>query len=299
MSSDTTEFGLEIPDGPVVVATPEVLPPAPDPGPQGLAISGILPEDFNLQLLLRFLPDVSMKRELDRLTAAALAIDVTAPGGLQLADEALVPCRRQMDIISEGFSDPCSLANRLHKRLTGLRADFLEPGELAVPKVEKRIRDEKARLDREAADARKAAQDLADQQAREEAKRVADEARKAGAPKPVVAALKEAAKSAAAPPVHSPVAAPQLRNSTTVQNWKARPVGDPDAEPNPDTSDMTPAQQEAMMLLVRAIAEGRAPLSLVNVDWSAANARAKAEKSTMAIPGLEAYDHGTTRGKRR
>ena len=72
-----------------------------------------------------------------------------------------------------------------------------------------------------------------------------------------------------------------------------------DAEPNPASNELTAAQQERVFELLRAIVDGKAPITLIDVNWSLANRRAVAEKSTMSIPGLEAVDIGGTRAKPR
>ena len=111
------------------------------------------------------------------------------------------------------------------------------------------------------------------------------------APAPVVEAMKAQAETIQAAPVPVVAAVPALAHTTGVKTWKARIAGSPaDAHPNPSMSELSLAQQAQILTLVRAVAEGKAPLSLLEINWSALNARAKAEKSTLTIPGIEAYE---------
>jgi len=49
---------------------------------------------------------------------------------------------------------------------------------------------------------------------------------------------------------------------------------------------------------MRAIAEGRVPLAAIEINWSYLNKRAGAEKTALAIPGIEAVDEGNARRKK-
>jgi hypothetical protein len=48
---------------------------------------------------------------------------------------------------------------------------------------------------------------------------------------------------------------------------------------------------------MKAILDGRAPLAAVEINWSYLNRRAKADKGTLAIPGVEAFEEGSVRAK--
>jgi len=264
----------------------------------GPPIGRVLGGGFPLETLLTFLPDPKLKARADRLAAAALAIEVKGLDGIAAADAALVPVRQAVGDIKEQFREPCDLSNQLHKRMTGLRGEFLYEAEGAVDQVGRRIYAETRRLEAIAVEARRKAQEDADRQERERARLAAEAAEKAKAPAPVVQELTRRAETAVAAPV--PVAAPIApANSTVAAKWKARLVGTTggdDAEPA--TKQMSDAQRASMLLLVQAVAEGRASLSLLEINWSVANKRASAEGTTMQVPGLEAYDAGGLRAKR-
>ena len=121
-----------------------------------------------------------------------------------------------------------------------------------------------------------------------------------GAPAPVVQALKRQAEVATAPPVavSAGAAAPVMQNSTVVTTWKARIVGTPGSEdPNPTMADLSAAQRQAILGLMKDVVEGRAPLAVFELNWSYLNSRAKADKKTLAIPGIEAVEIGSVRAK--
>lgn len=276
------------------VLTGDVLPAAPD----DLALQQVMPENFPLLTLLRFLPDVRLKKAVESAAAAVLAIDVTAPDGLARLDAAMPVLREAIDNSDASFDDPVGLANQLHKRLTGLRGDFRKPGIEAQATGNERIKSEKRRRDALDQEAKRVAQAAADKQAREAVAQAAKEAAARNAPKEVVQALKREAKTATAPPVYVPPSAAPLKNTSVVESWKCRLKGTPDgAEPNPAMDELTLAQQQQVRSIFKAIAEGWVPLTAASLDWSYLNKRAGAEKTTFDMHELEAFDEGGTRSK--
>jgi hypothetical protein len=114
-----------------------------------------------------------------------------------------------------------------------------------------------------------------------------------------VKTLKEQAKQAVGAPVSS-YDMPQLDRSSEAKRWKARLIGTADdASLNPETQDLVEAQEHAMRLLVRAVADGKQPLTLLQIDWKVANARATSDRKAMNIPGLEAVEVSSLRFGRR
>lgn len=288
-------FDLDIepePEQPEIdVLEPEVV---------SLQIRQSLPAGFNLPTLLRFLPDIRLKQRAEAAAEKALAIDVSEEGGLLAADAALVPLRESIEAITRDFEDPTSLANQLHKRLTGLRSDFSKVASAALETVSRRVYAENKRQEAMAAEARRKAQDAADKQAREDAKKAADAAKAAGQSKAVVETLKQQAKTAVAAPVASPAPAPMLASTSTVPKWKVRFVGTPsDGTANPEIDELTAQQQEQMRKVLLAVGNGQLPLAVtLGLNWSYLNKRAVAEKTTFEMLELEAFDEGGTRKKR-
>jgi hypothetical protein len=279
---------------PQAPARMDVLPPEPD----DLALRQVMPEDFPLLTLLRFIPDIRLKKAVEAAAQAVLDIDVTAEGGLAKLDEAMPLLRTAISNADASFDDPVSLANQLHKRLTGLRGDFRKPGIDALETGNERIKAEKRKRDAADAEARRVAQAEADRKAKEDLAKAAKEAAARNAPKDVVAALKQQAKVATAPPVSVPRSAPALQNTSVVEKWKCRLKGTPDdAEPNPAMTELTLDQQQTVRRIFKSISEGWIPLTAASLDWAYLNKRAGAEKTTFDLPDLEAFDEGGTRSK--
>ncbi len=279
------------------------LEPEPDVIAVATPIAELLPADFPLPVLIRFVPDLRIKDALDAAVEYALSIEVKDAGleGLRAADWALMGVNAAIKIAQAHFDEPADIANRLHKSITGKRSEWCSPGEAAKKTIGTRMYTEKSRLDALAAAERRKAQEEADALARAEARRVADEAAKKNAPTAVVEKLQQEAKTAVAPPVPvAPAAAAAMPSTTITTTWKARLAGsEADADPNPDVAIMTPAQLTQVRVLLRAILDDQAPITAISVNWAVLNARAKADKTTLAIPGLEAFADGGVRAKGR
>ncbi len=263
------------------------------------AVMDILPADFPLPTLIKFTPNPAFKIAVLTAANAALEVKVEGEAGLQLADAKREDLRTAIKAAEAHFADPASIADKLHKGVTGCRGEWTKPGTEALATIDTRILAEKRRLDAIAAEAKRRAQEEADRQAREQARLAAELAAKQHAPAAVVEDLKKQAETATAPPVGaSSWGAPAMKTSTTVEKWKTRPRGTPaDAEPNPPIAKMTTAQLQQVKVLLQAILEEKAPITAIEVNWSVLNARAVSDKSTFSIPGIEAFDAGSVRAK--
>lgn len=263
-----------------------------------LAIAEVLPPDFPLPALVRWLPNQGLRRDLQRVTGDALGIDVRGAGGLQAADLALGALRSTIKAVEVHFEEPADIAHRLHKRITGLRGEWLKDATDTVQVVGRRIAVEKQRLDAIAAEQRRKDQEKSDAEARTQRAREAEAAAKQGAPEPIVQQMRQAAAVATAAPVPVAPIVPTLASSTVTKTWKARVKGTPaDADQNPSTADLTGPQKAQVYELLAAIIAGHQPIALIDLNWSAINARARAEKGTLTIPGIEAYEDIGTRAK--
>jgi hypothetical protein len=289
------EIGIEIEIEPAVAtAIPVVAAAALAP----LPVMEILPADFPLPLLARFVPDARLKDKAEEATQYALSIDVVGVEGLQRADTALGALRGTLKAIEVHFEEPAKIAHDLHKRLTGVRGEWLADGKAAIDAVGRRVWAEQRRLEDLAAAERRKLQEEADRKAREDARLESERAAKAGAPATVVEELQRQADTVSAPPVPAPVAAPALKKSSVVTTWKARPKGTAaDADPNPPISQMTAAQLDRVRELLRSILDGASPMSAIELNYSVLNGRAKADKSTFNVAGFEAFEDGGVRAK--
>jgi hypothetical protein len=94
------------------------------------------------------------------------------------------------------------------------------------------------------------------------------------------------------------MAPPKLQGSSVVTTWKARIKGTPGSDDaNPEIEDLTPAQRLQVLALLKAILDGSAPIAAIILNYPYLNKRAKADKSTLAIPGIEAFEEGGIRSK--
>jgi hypothetical protein len=282
------------------------IEPEPEPEPETasplpavpVALMQVLPADFPLPGLIRFVPDPALRKAVDEASTYALGVEVSGPEGLQRADVAVTALRTSLKAIEDHFEEPVGIANKLHKQLTGVRGEWLERGTAAVRTVGQRIYTEKQRLDAIEREQRRKAQEEADRKAREDARKEAEAAERAKAPARVVEEMKRQAETVTAPPVPVSAPAPKLQGSSTVTTWKARIAGTPAIdEPNPDIEQLTLPQWQRVRELLCAIVEGTAPRAAIQVNWSYLNKRAKADKSTLQIPGIEAFDEGGVRAK--
>lgn len=284
-----TELCLE----PETAAEPSLV------APTQVALMQVLPADFPLPALIRFVPDARLRAAADEAAALAMSLDVRGPEALVQADAALSVLRGRQKAIEEHFAAPAEIANNLHKSLTGTRREWLARGEEAIQSVSRRIYTESRRLADLAAEERRKVQAEADRVARQEAARQAKAAEEAKAPAAVVETLKQQAETAQAPPVADvATAAPKLNGLSTVKNWTCTIAGTPrEADQQPAMADLTPAQRLKVLELLRAVLEGKAPIACFEIAWPYLKKRAKADESTLAIPGIEAYDAGGVRAK--
>jgi len=60
---------------------------------------------------------------------------------------------------------------------------------------------------------------------------------------------------------------------------------------------MSADQQARVIDLLKGIIAGAAPLACIELNESYLNSRAKAEKSTLSIPGIAAFEEATVRAR--
>lgn len=296
-------------DDPPVMDEPAVDdPPVDDTDPPAapvasLTLAEVLPADFPLPTLIKFIPDPRLRLEAQAAAAAALliAVEGAGPDGLQAADAALIRARSAIAAIEAEFSEPTKVAYELHRRLTGLRGEWTEQAYEAVQTVGQRMYRERRRLDALAAEERRKAQEDANRLEREARAREADAAKAAGAPKAAVRELEQQAKTAQAPPVPAAATQPaKLAGSTSVTFYRCRIAGTPpEADQNPAVEFLSQPQLAKLFEFLRAVLDGHAPIAAIDINWPYLNERAKREKTTFKIPGFESYETGGTRAKGR
>lgn len=259
----------------------------------------VLPADFQLPLLLKFVPDVRLRDAAKVAAEKCAAVVVSGQSGLQAVDAELDNVRGAIKAIEASFKRPAEIANELHKHVTSTRAEWLERPLEVVDLKNKEVYAEQKRIKALEDEQRRQVQAEADRLAREAAARAAADAERQQADARVVEALKAQAKTAVAPPVSVPRSAP-LASTTTVETWKARFIGTPDdaEEQNPDIKDLSDAQRLSLIQTLKAIIDGKLPIAAIKeMNWTYLNKRADSERSAWNIPGLETFDAGTARAK--
>ena len=159
--------------------------------------------------------------------------------------------------------------------------DKFNDGDKPLEAAEKQVKNEIARWDAEQEKIRQKLQRKAEEEARqaeeEERLRVATMAEESGATAEEVNAIVDTPVTAVAPPVQ-----PTYQKASGIgsrENWKAR-VTD-------------------MKKLCAAIAKGTLPVTYVLPNQSALDARAKADKGTLNIPGVVPYNDPIISGRSR
>jgi hypothetical protein len=294
-----------------LLAPPEEddLPAPPEePGAEDMAaiathsLVELLPADFPLPTLIKFAPDTRIRQEADGDAAKLLGMQAIDETSQRVLEACLTKQREHKKGIEALFQEPCAIAYELHRNLTGLRGDWLSHTDSAIKTANERLLARQRQVEREAAEARRRAQEEADRQAREQAKREAEAAEKAQAPASVVQQLQQEAKTATAPPVSHGTGlfgGGGLRSSTVAENWKARLTATDRAADvlNPEMAKLSAEELHCVRSAMKAVLEGRAPVTIFEINWSWVNARAKADKKTFTIEGFVAEDIGSLRAK--
>lgn len=266
----------------------------PEPPP----VLQILPADFELPKLIRFVPSPALRTQADEAASYALSLTIAGADGAKRGDAACGALRGALKALETHFDEPKTLAHQLHKHITSTLADWSGPAKNALEVVGRRVATETRRLEQEAAERRRRAQEEQDKLARAYAQEEVAAAQAAQAPAAVVEELQRQAETATAPPVNLETAAPRLAHSSAVAIWKARLVGTSgEADPNPRLEDMTREQRNQMLELLGAIMKGTHPLVGIEVDWAYWNKRAKSDKSALSAPGIEAFEDLGLRGR--
>jgi hypothetical protein len=282
-------FDVEPDDAPIeAVSTERVLEPE------------VMPDDFKLPALVQFVPNIEFKRAIVRAADAANAVVVTGNEGLALADTATAELRRAIAAVKAHFEDPKSRANKVHKWISGKESEWIGIATEALDDIARRQIRENARLDAIAREQDRANQAAADEDARMANARAAERAEKDGQPEKVVEQLREQARTATAAPVARSESAPVAPKSSTIKKeFKARFIGTADdGEPNPSIKELNDAQRLSVIKLCKAIYEGKVPMSCIKeIDWGYLNKRADSENTTLAIPGIEAFEVSSLRAK--
>jgi hypothetical protein len=295
---DPAAFGAGGAEAPAVDDVAFALASLPPPA----GIAQILPADFQLPRLIRFVPDLAVKARLDAAVDHLEKVSVSGLAGLEAADQSMAAVRDCLKATDEVFREAAADADQVHKSITGERARWKSRGLELLEKRGTQVARERKRIDEEEATANRKEQEDANRLERERLAAEAEKQASLGAPAAVVEVMKAQAATAQAAPVSRPVrssAAAAMSHSTAVEEWKARLQGtlaEADDQ-QPELKDLTPAQVTSLRAFLLHAATTGQDLGLIAIDWPAAKNRAKADGKTMNVPGFESYKDYSTRAK--
>lgn len=288
---------------------PSVAPEASTPAivharlePEPMPLMQILPADFRLPALIHFVPNLALKKRVDDAIAYAKSIEIAGKGqeALTMFDAAKSEVDAAIKAAELSFEDAAGLAFEVHRNITGTRGAWVNGPKAEIKRLGNEAWKESERLKAEAEKERRRLQDEANIKAREEAEREAAAARKNQAPAQVVQKLEERAKTAVAPPVAPPPAAPAMTDNTIVTTFKARLASTPEdaEEVHPELTRLSKEELANVQAFFRAIADGRVDLlALVSLEWGALDKLAVSQENTFNVPGFVAFKTGGTRKK--
>lgn len=212
----------------------------------------------------------------DALTERSQGLTVTDATTYKVAATFLLDIKAYRKQLGETFDPIISKAHAAHREAIAQKKKHEGPAIEAEGIVKGRMlewqREEQARAQAEARQAEEAAR----QRAEEEQLAAAEAAEKAGDAAAAEAIISE-------PPVVAPIvarpAAPKVEGISTRENWSA------------EVTDIT--------ALICAIAEGKAPTTVVTPNMSALNGLARSMKNELSIPGVRAVcSQGMAAGRR-
>lgn len=256
--------------------TPEIQSPDADTAKRSMAI----------MRTMTFLESIAIIRD-GRMTG--LKITVSTPDEYQRAGQLLLTAKSYMKDLESVWRPELERRFRFHREGT---AEF-NKGMVPAEAVERALAAEITRFQREAERQRQIEQarlqELARKQAEDEQRARQEENALNAAIEAEASGNQELAEQiisapidptpAWVPPVILQSNVPKIDGLSSRTAWKARIKGDP------GTADY----DANFLLLVKAVAAGTAPMSLLKLNDTALNQMAKAMKTQLNIPGTEAY----------
>jgi vacuolar-type H+-ATPase subunit E/Vma4 len=191
-----------------------------------------------------------------------------------LLQKEIVPFRKRW---GEFWAPLKASAWTAYKKIQDRFKEYDEPAEMAERAIKTEIAKWNAEQERIFQEKQREAQREAETQAEEERLRAAIVAEEAGASEQEVQAIVETPIAVVAPLVEATYK--KASGISIRSNWQAK-VTD-------------------MKALCRAVGAGKVPVDYVQPNMSALNARARADRSTLDIPGVVAFDNPTVAGRGR
>ncbi len=214
-----------------------------------------------------------VEAEVHELTIRSQALEVIDAASYETAGEFLRGLKGYEQNVRDLLDEAIQQAHATHKTLTGKRKVLLDPAKAAEKLVKVKmatwVRAEEAKAAEAARIAEAAAQAEAKRQAEEEQLAAAAEAEANGDLAEAEAILCEEPTPAPVAPIAPKPAAPKVSGVSIRKVWKA--------------------QVTDLLELVKAVAAGTAPITLLKADPAALNSYAKSWKEQAALPGVRVW----------
>lgn len=270
-------------------------------------MSAVSPIDVGNTTALDTISEAALESERDPIVDLAMRLEVRDQDTLELAGSILADqITPLMDKIHESCDPICSATNTAHKAATGQRKSLLAPLEKAESITKGKVSDylddqerkriaaeNEARIAREAQEAEnRRVQEEHDKKVAEHEKLVREAAERQ------TQAENEAAESYAEAPTPEPIPeAPSKPEPTMVME----PVPEPDPEPVSGMSARVSWEAEITdpKALLAAIANGSAPMSLIDFNQGKLNSLAKSMDGALPYPGVVCRQKRTVAKRRR
>lgn len=214
-------------------------------------------------------PDQQMLDSADRFLAVAQSYQITSPELYEAAATDLQEIKGKLKSLEEKRT---AITKPLNQALKAVNDLFRRPKE-KLEQAELLIKQAMSAYDQEQERKRREVQARLEEEARKERARLEAEARKAEEKGQIekAEALRESAASIVAPIVSSATEAPKVTGIATRGLWKARVT-------------------DKAALVRHIVAERPDLISLIEIDASALNALARAQKNALSLPGVEVYE---------
>lgn len=227
--------------------------------------------------------EISGSLHLDR----AEALVITCAEDQQLAVETCQTLRVSMATV-EAWFEPIIRPARQSLDATYLRKrEAIGPRQAAIDVIQTKITVYRKRVLVDAQNAERKERRRREVEAAAARETAFDVAMDAGDTQRAEAIAEHVGAPVAAPPVAQEIMereAPKLKGMAETKTWKARAIGDD--------------EQKALLLLCKAIGEGREPTSYVSMNWPTLNSIAEATQGQRPVPGIEFYEDVQTQVRR-
>ena len=255
------------------------------------------------------IPDAEMVTESKRLAAQVLSeansLTVTDAESYKRGCDLSVACQTAIKAAKANpkLNEGWEAAKTLHKWFTDLIASLTKPYADARKIVDEKTgrwhRAEQARVDAENRERQRLADEAARRKREEQAKIVEEEARVAREEQE--AAAKATSDDADRKRIEEAAARANVAAEARAQAMREQPVLAAPVEKVEVTKvegvshrENWKADGEDLMVTIKAVAAGEAPVTVLTWDQKELTRMAKALKSTLRIPGVRVYDAGTT-----